>query len=117
MRREKNVVSARIRPAVSLNRPAESRHSRPYLSVVKRYDTPKKGSHHPTHQLLDHRLDQIREIQPLVRLTVVDVFAQHSDCLGIGIGSEDVSTFLENELDFFVYRSGRKGRRWGREEG
>jgi hypothetical protein len=56
-----------------------------------------------TDQFLDHSLGQLGERQTLVRLAVVDVFAEHGDGLSVGLGVEGVASFKKHQLEFLVY--------------
>ena len=58
-----------------------------------------------THQLLDHRLNQLGKIESLVRLAVPDIFAEHGHCFGVGVGVERVAPLLEHSLELFVVRN------------
>lgn len=55
-----------------------------------------------TLELLDYCLDQVGEVQSLVWLRVVHIFAQHGDGFSVGVGLEDVSPLLKNKFDFLV---------------
>lgn len=56
----------------------------------------------PTCQLLDDRLDQLGEVETLVRLALVDVLAQDGDRLGVGVGLERVAPLGQDVLELFV---------------
>ena len=45
-----------------------------------------------TYELFDDGLDELGEIQSLLWLAVPDVFAEDGDDLGVGVGSESVSS-------------------------
>jgi hypothetical protein len=55
-----------------------------------------------TYQFLDDSLGQVGEVQPLGRLRIVDVLAQDSDGLSIGVSLESVTTLLKDKLDLLV---------------
>jgi hypothetical protein len=57
-----------------------------------------------TYQFLDDSLGQVGEVQPLGRLRIVDVLAQDSDGLSIGVSLESVTTLLKDKLDLLVYK-------------
>jgi hypothetical protein len=94
----------------------ENKRKRPFLRIPRAKEKKKtlfisiKPHAHPqiafskarTHQLLDNSLDQLCEIQPFDRLTVIDVFGENSNSFGIGVCSERISSFLKDEFDFLV---------------
>lgn len=55
-----------------------------------------------THKLLDDSLDELGEVQSLVRLALPDVFAQHGDGFCVGVGVKVVSTLNEDGLELLV---------------
>jgi hypothetical protein len=55
-----------------------------------------------TNQLFDDGLDEGSKGEPLRRLRVPDVLAQHGDGLGVGLGLKVVASLLENHLELLV---------------
>lgn len=55
-----------------------------------------------THKLLDDSLDELGEVESLVRLAVPDVFTEDGNDLGIGLGVEMVPSLDENKLELLV---------------
>lgn len=51
-----------------------------------------------TYQLFDDSLDKLGKVESLVRLTVPNVFTQHGDGFGIGVGVELVSALDKDGL-------------------
>jgi hypothetical protein len=94
----------------------ENKRKRPFLRIpgAKEKRSPSLSASNPilthelafsktrTHQLLDNSLDQLCEIQPFDRLTVIDVFGENSNSFSIGVCSERISSFLKDEFDFLV---------------
>ena len=60
-----------------------------------------------THKLLDDGLDELGEVETFVGLAIPDVFAEHGNGLGVGIGAECIASFVQDELEFFVCESRR----------
>lgn len=55
-----------------------------------------------THKFLDDSLDKLREVEPLVGLTIPDIFTKHSNDFGVGVTVESIAALEKNKLELLI---------------
>lgn len=72
------------------------------VNYIRKKDTSPSQGNPDTHEFFDDSLDEIGEIEPLVRLTVPDILAEYCDCFCISVGVEGVASFDQDSFELLV---------------